>query len=594
MSVCFFSCKKHISEENNPVVNTPSFSIPAATPVNGSVSGRIIDENNAPVSLAIVECAGVTSSTDADGFFNVNNVTLDKYISTVKVTKTGYFTGYRSFCANADRNFVNIKLIPKILSAAISSSSAETVTLSNSTQINFQANSMVIKSSGATYNGTVNVYASYIDPTSADISATVPGSFMGADDKNLYALQSAGMIAVELESASGEALQLASNMPATIKLAIPSSLTSTAPSSIDTWSLDDRGVWKKEGSAPRSGNFYEMQATHFSFWNCDVPSSSIYLSIHLVDQNANPLIYKIVQLVPTSNTIFPGVSYGVTDISGNVSGIVPANDLMHMTIIDYQCNAPNIQDIGPFSSNNSITVVATIDTATILTISGTVNNCTGQPLQNGTVFISGVNYYGGATILNGNYTATIASCIPASAVNITIWDNSDPSAQVNAGSFTVTGNALAVPLVTTSCAQPRNIYDGIYTVVSGNVIRYLSPGVPANDALSGDLAGNPDVYMITSGTNSCLIAPPPGPGQLYWAFGSGSSVAGIDPLEMTVDGSNNTTMASLVVPNLANLAGQINTYDPATQTFHLSFTWTNTAGAPRDYEIVLKYSQPRP
>lgn len=516
-TLSFFSCKKNPDNNNTNISGTP-FAIPAASPVNGSVSGRIIDENNAPVSLAIVECAGVMASTDADGFFNINNVTLDKYISTVKVTQPGYFTGYRSFCANEGRNLVNIKLIPKILSATVSSSSAETVTLSNSTQISFQANSMVIKSTGTAYSGTVNVYASYIDPTSTDIAATIPGSLMGMDDKNLYALQSTGMIAVELESVAGEPLQLASGRPATIKLLIPASLTNDAPSAIDTWSLDERGIWKKEGTATKTGSFYEMQVTHFSFWNCDVPMNSIYLKIHLVDQHGNPLTSTYVTL--TANAF--GIGSGMTDETGNVSGMVPAGMPMQMDIasMNFQCSPFNLPDIGPFNGNDSITVVGTGNTSSFLTISGTANNCTGQPLQNGSVMISAGSYYVYSHISNGNYTATMLYCDPITAVNINIWDNSGIAAYVNAGSFPVTGNTLAAPLATTSCGIALNNYDGVYSTVSGWVTRYLSPGVPANDALSGDLTGNPDVYMITSDLLSCSIpTPSAGDGFLYYHGG---------------------------------------------------------------------------
>jgi len=53
----------------------------------------------------------------------------------------------------------------------------------------------------------------------------------------------------------------------------------------------------------------------------------------------------------------------------------------------------------------------------------------------------------------------------------------------------------------------KNVYDGIYTVVSGTVTRYTAPGVPAGDALSGSLGGNPDVYMITLGATTVGIPP---------------------------------------------------------------------------------------
>jgi hypothetical protein len=137
--------------------------------------------------------------------------------------------------------------------------------------------------------------------------------------------------------------------------------------------------------------------------------------------------------------------------------------------------------------------------------------------------------------------------------------------------------------------------------VSGKVTRYTSPGAPAGDVLSGDLAGNPDVSLITSGPNAVVVPVPatPNPGTLYWAAASGSQVAGIDGLKITVDPATNlVTMSSTLNTTLANWAGSTpginyNRYDPATKTFYLAFKWNPTSNV-REYEIVLKYKGPRP
>lgn len=132
----------------------------------------------------------------------------------------------------------------------------------------------------------------------------------------------------------------------------------------------------------------------------------------------------------------------------------------------------------------------------------------------------------------------------------------------------------------------KNKYDGIYSVVSGLVTRYTSPGVPAGDALSGSLAGNPDVSMATLGANTVEIT------GLQWA-NSGGGVGGIANLRATVDPLTNlVTMSALGSATLGNWAGHENKYDPATKTFYLAFRW-NPATTTREYEIVLKYKGPR-
>ena len=146
----------------------------------------------------------------------------------------------------------------------------------------------------------------------------------------------------------------------------------------------------------------------------------------------------------------------------------------------------------------------------------------------------------------------------------------------------------------------RNKYDGVYSVVSGKVTRYTAPGSPANDALSGSLAGNPDVRLITASPNTVTIPAPasPNPGTIYWANGQNSQVAGIDGVTITVNETTNAvTVSSAGNATLANWSGSTpgityNRYDPATKTFYLAFRWNPTANV-REYEIVLRYKGPR-
>jgi hypothetical protein len=199
---------------------------------------------------------------------------------------------------------------------------------------------------------------------------------MAQDASNLYTLQSAGMIAVDLESDAGEALQLVTDKPATIKMPIPASLLSKAPNTIDTWSLNDKGIWQKEGTATRSGNNYEMQATHFSFWNLDVPMNAIYLTLHVQDQNGNPVSNSMVQLSVPNNTTWWSTTHGFTDNLGNVSGFVPAAIGIEMSVFPnpYTCNSPiGTQTIGPFSANTNLTVTVNLTAAQSISGNGYSN-----------------------------------------------------------------------------------------------------------------------------------------------------------------------------------------------------------------------------
>jgi hypothetical protein len=136
----------------------------------------------------------------------------------------------------------------------------------------------------------------------------------------------------------------------------------------------------------------------------------------------------------------------------------------------------------------------------------------------------------------------------------------------------------------------KNQWDGIYEVVSGLVTRYNSPGVPANDALSGPLAGNPDVTMVTSGPTE-VDFPTSGTGSFRWSGGGG--IGGIDGVRMAINAATNQVNFTCAGnATLSNWAGKVNNYVPATKTFNLNFRW-NPAGATREYTVVLKYKKPR-
>lgn len=541
LSVVLFSCQKELSDESGGTVIVPTTGTPIlpATPVEGSVSGIVTDENNQPVANAPVTVGGTVYLTNNKGFFNSAKHTLDKYISTVQVNVPGYFRAIRSFCANPTRNYVAIKLIPKTLAGSFSSAAAGSVNLSNGSQINFTAGSIVNKATGAPYTGNVKVFSAYIDPTASDISARIPGSLIGQDNTNMYALASAGMIAVELESDGGVPLQIATGKSAAVKLFIPASLQGSAPSTMDTWSLDDRGVWKKEGMATKNGSYYEFEASHFSYWNCDIPNSSIYLNLHVTDQHSQPLSNVYVDIHPTSVNVNTHCG-GMTDSLGNGTAFVPANELLRLSVmINYSCNTPAYtQNIGPYSSNSNVNIAATVTTPTQVTVQGTALNCSNAPVQAGTaiIYAGGYNVYH-VPIINGSFSRTLYACSPLTSVDVIVVDNATQQ-QSNTTTVTVTG-ATANAGTINACG-----------VAAGEFINYIVDGTN---------------YSITT-TNS---------GYMYGSVGGAST--------MILGGSQgaSNTRISFLTPNtavgtfgLSNDSLSINLYNGAIKEPSATVTFT--------------------
>ena len=403
----FVACNRDLSYVGAP---DPTPVVPE--PLTANLTGTVLDENGQPMAGALVRVGNATATTNNIGYFRINNASLDKKQSLVKVERAGYFTGYRVFPATEATNQVVVRLIRKTLAGTVNAATGGEVNTANGGKISFQPNSVVVAASGAPFTGTMNVFASYIDPTSPEIAQNVPGSLM-ADNQNgqRVTLASYGMVAVELQSASGDKLQLKSGFPATLILPIPASLQASAPSVIAMWSVDENtGIWKEEGMGSRQGNNYVGAVRHFSFWNYDIGIPAIPLSMTLKNADGQPLVHALVRLTRAVNNYS---SYGYTDTLGRVSGLVPANETLTMAVLGGACsNVIYSQTVGPFSAATNLGVITVSNpNPGLVTVRGRVLNCASAPLTNGYALVSlGYQVHFAATNANGEFSTNFTYC----------------------------------------------------------------------------------------------------------------------------------------------------------------------------------------
>jgi hypothetical protein len=415
-SILFFECQKEIS------INSGGTAIGEQTsPITATLQGNIFDENNDPVAGVTINVGTAVTTTNSKGYFKILQAALDKNASVVTATLPGYFKAYRTFSATSGTNQITIKLIKKILAGTINASQGGSITLANGSIVALPANG-VINASGSEYTQSINVYASYIDPTLHDIGATVPGSFI-ADDKNnkRVVLSSYGMLAINLETADGEKLQIASQKTATLTFPIPASKISSAPASISLWYLDEQsGIWKEQGTATKNGNNYVGQVQHFSYWNCDANLPGISFSAVFKTSDNQPLINTniVMQVLNDSG----GCAHGFTDSLGQVAGLIPANTTLLLEVYDQCGYIVYSKNIGPFSGNTDLgTIVIDNTSQYITTFKGQLASCNNTPVTNGyaNIDINNFVYYANVDA-GGNFKLNIVSCSSVSG-NFTIY-----------------------------------------------------------------------------------------------------------------------------------------------------------------------------
>ncbi len=441
ITVAYISCQKQLAGDGI-TITTP---VDDQTLTGASVQGYVTNENGQPVNGAMVISGTANTTTDVKGYFRFSNIQLSKNNGYVKVTMPGYFTGSRSFVTNTGRvNHVRIQLIPKTNAGNIDASAGGSVTLSSGISISLPAGSVVNASTNAVYTGKVNVAAAWIDPTSNSLIDQMPGDLRGITTNGGEAgLQTFGMVAVELSGSSGELLQIAPEKKATINFIIPSSIASFAPATIDLWHFDETaGRWKQDGTATKSGNKYIAEVSHFSFWNCDAQFPLITFSASFVTANGSPLVHTQIRIKRVVNN---AAGYGITDSTGYVSGKIPSNEALVLEVLDQCGNSIYSQNAGPYTANVNLgTITVITSTTSLITVSGTLIDCSNAAVTKGYVEIYLSNRYYKVAVNNGNYKATVTNCTPNTSLTIIGVDNV-ANQQSAAQTVTISSQAVVVP-----------------------------------------------------------------------------------------------------------------------------------------------------
>ena len=359
-----------------------------------SIGGVVRNEWGLPVNHATVRggCGeGVSTTTDNYGVFLLHGVVAYEGQAYVTVEKAGYFTGSRSFVPgeNADGaiSHTHITLLAKNPAGTIASESGGAVQLEGVT-ISFTPNAFV--QNGQPFNGPVNVALNHIDPTSDDLHEQMPGMLMGVMDEQPQILHSFGMAGVQLTDSAGTAVQLAPGSTATVRFPVMVTQQADAPATIPLWWFDeDLGYWVEEGEAQRVGNEYVGQVSHFSWWNCDVPTNFVLLKGTVIDQ-VTGLLLTGAQVRLISANMGTGVAY--TNDLGEFSGQVPIGQVLTLQVW-LPCGPSGSlvlvheEPVGPFMAETAMMVLVSVPDASL--VMGNVLDCSSVPVAQGYVWANG-------------------------------------------------------------------------------------------------------------------------------------------------------------------------------------------------------------
>jgi hypothetical protein len=327
----------------------------------------VLDENNNPLSGAIVTCSGNTATTASNGIAELSGVTANDGRYNVVVESAGFFDGYRNilkvsganYIGNAD-HFDHAATVKLIAMQNIGTTNANSSNTINGTDFRLILNGGGFSTeSGGPVSGTVTVYARYISAGDMSLlSETMPGGDFAAMSQGGEegVLESYGFTAFEFRDAAGNRVVPNTNA-AQVAITVPQeALDQINTGNTNVWYFNNQSFnWSFGGDVTPTGNEIFMPVTSSTFGNCDRINAKGIIKGHMVcDTITNPSDFTTVVLRGdygyameyTTTTNGNGdfqVEVGVPSSGGN-----------------YTINALNYSDVISVSANQT-TDIGTVD-----------------------------------------------------------------------------------------------------------------------------------------------------------------------------------------------------------------------------------------
>ncbi len=506
LALLLSSCNKDVDQ--GPTNSNPEIQVnPPIEMITASVFGQVIDEDGNPIAAATVIINNTEYTTDSQGLYSATDISINGYGNLVTISKSGYFSGAKLIQTEDGRKAnLNVTLITKTMKGSIMSTDGGIVTIDGESTVDLPAGG-IKDSNGEIYTGEVNVYAKWLDPSSLSTLDEMPGDLRAVNsNSDIMQLATYGMLAVELESPSGQSLNLSDGNTAELTFDLPTSMVDAAPATLPLWYFDETtGYWIEEGVATLVNGTYVGEVSHFSFWNCDAPFPLVNASGTIVNTDGEGLDNILVEIQMVNGL---SCGYAYTDNRGFYSGKIPQDEVLIINVYN-QCNqVVYTSNIGPFSADVIIQPIIIDESENLITISGTLLDCDGNAVSDGYVAINfnGLSEYL-STESDGTFQSTIDICNDAGVITATGYNFEDLQ-QSNPSQYTIDGQSSIDVGTLTTCDDLESYF---YYQIEGVVYTMETAfAQTAADSISGTdtyiyLSGNtPSIPFTTIGVNNTM------------------------------------------------------------------------------------------
>ncbi|MFT4524930.1 MAG: hypothetical protein ACI85F_001082 [Bacteroidia bacterium] len=246
----------------------------------------VVDENNNPISEAIVKCGGVTTTSDVSGDATLLGAVADDGKYKIEVVANNFFMGYRNIneIDGSAGHAGTVKLISMENIGTTDANSANTLQ-GNNFRLELNGNGFATET-GQSVSGEVTVFGRYISASQMGLlSETMPGgdfSAVGQSGEDGI-LESYGFTAFEFRDASGTRVVPNGNSAEVAITVGQEALDQLNSEGANVWFFNDQSFnWSFGGDIATSGEDVFMPVTSSTFGNCDKIRAQGIVQGHLV------------------------------------------------------------------------------------------------------------------------------------------------------------------------------------------------------------------------------------------------------------------------------------------------------------------------
>jgi len=264
------------------------------------VYGRLVDaQGQTPSAAGEVVAGDKKVSTNESGFFTIE--VMSDVETKLHAHVTGYAPTVKTFTAPSESStFILVTLLKWDATTQFDAAAGGSIATGGTT-ITFPANAL-------NASGQVTVNLAHLDPSDLGERGAFPGGFVTSDGRML---ESFGAVAIEVEDATGQPVNLKSGQSASAQLGVVGSPGDSVP----MWYFDEStGRWKEEGSLTGcASGTCTGSLPHLSWWNADKVMETACLKACAKNAAGDPAVGVSLE---ARGVGYNGSSYGTTGYDG--------------------------------------------------------------------------------------------------------------------------------------------------------------------------------------------------------------------------------------------------------------------------------------